>query len=152
MKTTTLTAAQKEKLSAAIKQALDHTLSVDNTAAYPRPKVEPADAFNVLDPNKNSAVDNTYIVIDNIPATYLVSFSGTVITRSNRPLPRERKSGSRSPLPLSLQRVKPSLNRSSSFIRCSIQMSQEASGPSPFNSPCASTFARPIQSRSLPRH
>jgi len=74
MKTTTLTAAQKEKLSAAIKQALDHTLSVDNTAAYPRPKVEPADAFNVLDPNKNNAVDNTYIVIDNIPATYLVSF------------------------------------------------------------------------------
>lgn len=74
MKTTTLTAAQKEKLSAAIKQRLDHTLSVDNTAAYPRPKVEPADAFNVLDPNKNNAVNNTYIVIDNIPATYLVSF------------------------------------------------------------------------------
>ena len=74
MKTTTLTAAQKDKLSAAIKQALDHTLSFDNTAAYPRPKVEPADAFNVLDPNKNNAVDNTYIVIDNIPATYLVSF------------------------------------------------------------------------------
>ncbi|MEX6676606.1 hypothetical protein QWI18_11810 [Pseudomonas sp. W2Oct36] len=73
MKTTSLTTDQKDKLTAAIKQALDGTLSI-NAALYPRPKVEPADAFNVLDPNKNNAVDNTYIVIDNIPATYLVSF------------------------------------------------------------------------------
>ncbi|RZI54711.1 MAG: hypothetical protein EOP12_01470, partial [Pseudomonas sp.] len=71
MKTTSLTTDQKDKLTAAIKQALDGTLSI-NAALYPRPKVEPADAFNVLDPNKNNAVDNTYIVIDNIPATYLV--------------------------------------------------------------------------------
>ncbi|MEX6676605.1 hypothetical protein QWI18_11805 [Pseudomonas sp. W2Oct36] len=73
MKTTSLTTDQKDKLTAAIKQALNGTLSI-NAALYPRPKVEPADAFNVLDPNKNNAVDNTYIVIDNIPATYLVSF------------------------------------------------------------------------------
>ncbi|MFP3852318.1 hypothetical protein [Pseudomonas sp. W5-01] len=73
MKITSLTTDQKDKLTAAIKQALDGTLSI-NATPYPRPKVEPADAFNVLDPNKNNAVDNTYIVIDNIPATYLVSF------------------------------------------------------------------------------
>jgi hypothetical protein len=73
MKTTSLTAEQKDKMTTAIKQALNGTPSVD-AALYPHPKVEPADAFGVLDPNKNNAVDNTYIVIDNIPAAYLVSF------------------------------------------------------------------------------
>ena len=73
MKTTSLTTEQKDKLTAAIKRALNGTLAV-NAVPYPRPKVEPADAFSVLDPNKNNAVDNTYIVINNIPATYLVSF------------------------------------------------------------------------------
>jgi hypothetical protein len=73
MKTTSVTAEQKDKMIAAIKRALDGTLSV-NAVSYPHPKVEPADAFGVLDPNKNNAVDNTYIVIDNIPATYVVSF------------------------------------------------------------------------------
>lgn len=37
-------------------------------------EVEPADMFNVLDPNKDDAVNNTYIVVSGVPATYLVSF------------------------------------------------------------------------------
>jgi hypothetical protein len=73
MKVTTLTAEQKAKMTAAINSVIDGTPSIQATS-YPKPKVEPADSFNVLDPNKNNAVDNTYIVIDNIPASFLVSF------------------------------------------------------------------------------
>jgi hypothetical protein len=62
-----------KKVTAAFGRALDGTATL-YTDPYPPPKISTADIFNILDPNKDNAVDSTYIVITNIPATYLVSF------------------------------------------------------------------------------
>jgi hypothetical protein len=74
MKTTTLTTDQQAKIKAAYEGARERERS-NSTAASSllAPKVEPA-VDNVLDPNKNDTVNETYIVVNDIPVNNIVSF------------------------------------------------------------------------------
>ncbi len=69
---TRLTTEQRRLLEDSLNDAAAGKASV--SASYPKPTVEPVNAFGVLEPDTDDAVNKTYIVIQDIPAPYLVLF------------------------------------------------------------------------------
>jgi len=87
--TTTLTENQRKLLEGSFKDAASSKSMIN--ASYPSPRVEPVNAFGVLEPDVNDAVNKTYIVVEPaVPAPFLVLFYWNGDTTS---IPAETSNG-----------------------------------------------------------